>query len=83
MMDNREMEKLNTDNLDQAAGGSFVEDAVNAVSSAVGYVKHQFDLRDARENNTNKLREAAVKNGIEEPSECENYAQRTMDKTVH
>ena len=74
-MDNKEMEKLNTEELDQVAGGNLVEDAVNAMGKAVdaagdaiGYIKRQVDLYDADLINSSKLRTAAEKNGIETPT---------------
>ena len=67
-MDNKEMEKLNTEELDQIAGGNFIEDAidaagkaVNAVGDAIGYIKRQVDLYDADLINSSKLRTAAEK----------------------
>ena len=74
-LDKQEMEKLNTEELDQVAGGNFIGDAidaagkaVNAVGDAIGYIKRQVDLYDADMINTSKLQKAAEKNGIEKPT---------------
>ena len=34
-MDNKEMEKLNTEELDQIAGGSYLDDAIDTVTNTV------------------------------------------------
>ena len=38
-MDNKEIEKLNTEELDQAAGGSVIDDAINTFNKGIGIVK--------------------------------------------
>ena len=70
-MDNKEMKKLNPEEVDQVAGGNIFEDvadiagkAVNAVGDAFRYLDNQIDMYEARAENTEKLDYATKKNKL-------------------
>ena len=69
-MDNKEMKKLNNEEMDQAAGGNIIDDAMfnltNLTNSIMTDVLQKQEKDNARSHNAAALREAAKENEIDQ-----------------